>query len=539
MNAILIYALQSVACSALFVLFYRAVLQGRTSFLAARRYLLASQFAAVVIPALDIPLWRVAPVEIPLVPAVFDTPSALPLSSPVPPAAPIDRASVVLWVLWAIGLAVFGVVMARQIVRIAAIRRRAEIHPADGFRVAVSGEVGPPFSFLGTVFIGRETPAGEMVHIVTHEASHIRHRHSAEKLAMEVSKGLQWFNPFAWWASRLLAEVHEFEADRDVLDGGSTVEEYLPLILRQTFGYIPELSVGLGDSLTKKRFLMMKSTIRPTGNSWLRVAGALPLAAGAMLLFSFTSRPPEIIFTEVPAPAAAPAEVAAEAPVAAPAAISVAEPTPAPAPAPEPAPEPRSPGTRQQEDPDPPVLIVDIDSLQARLRADTIIVRDSDLNSVKVVGYGMQRRSDAGVTGRSEAGIEIRGVGHGAFLPGSNAPLIILDGREISSEQLRALDPKTIQHISVIRDESATARYGERAIDGVVEITSNNNTFVWNAREKRPMTDADYTMKDGQKTIEGGIVVYTGDDIDDKLPAEVKTAMGGTRYNSVMVVTPR
>ena len=302
MNGILTYAFQTVVCSGLFVVFYRAVLQGRTSFRTARIYLLVQSVVAAVIPALDIPLWRVAPIEIPFVTSVVDV-AALSVSEPVA-AIPVDRAAIVLWALWGVGLALLGVVMVRQIVRIAAIRRRSEIHPADGFRVAVSGEVGPPFSFLDTVFIGLETPPGEIRQIVMHEASHIRHRHSAEKLAMEVAKNLQWFNPFAWWASRLLAEVHEFEADRDVLDGGSSVEEYLPLILRQTFGYIPELSVGLGDSLTKKRFLMMKNMIKPARNSWLRVAGALPLAAGAMLLFSFKSRPPEIIFTEIPEPVA-------------------------------------------------------------------------------------------------------------------------------------------------------------------------------------------------------------------------------------------
>jgi TonB family protein len=101
-----------------------------------------------------------------------------------------------------------------------------------------------------------------------------------------------------------LGEIHEFEADRDVLDGGSTVEEYLPIIFRQIFGCVPELTVGLGDSLTKKRFLMMKNKMKLTRFSRLRVAGVLPLAAGMMLLFSFTTRQPEII--EPVAPASAP-----------------------------------------------------------------------------------------------------------------------------------------------------------------------------------------------------------------------------------------
>jgi hypothetical protein len=114
---------------------------------------------------------------------------------------------------------------------------------------------------------------------------------------METLKTLLWYNPFAWIAARLLNEVHEFEADRDVLLGGCTVEEYLPVIFRQVFGYIPEISTGLGNSLTKKRFEMMTTKMKLTKHSALRVAGVLPLAAGMMMLFSFTERPAEIVYT--------------------------------------------------------------------------------------------------------------------------------------------------------------------------------------------------------------------------------------------------
>ncbi len=341
MKEILTYALQTVACSALFVVFYRVVLQRRTSFRTARRYLLASPVIAAIIPALDIPVWHVAPIEIPLdLPVSAST--AIPVTAPVA-VPPVDRVAIVLWALWGAGIAMLVLIMVHQMVKIASIRRRAKLHNADGFCIALSGEVGPPFSFLRTVFISHGTPGDEMRQIVMHEASHIRHRHSTEKLAMEVVKSLQWFNPFAWWAARLLAEVHEFEADRDVLDGGFTVEEYLPLILRQTFGYIPELSAGLGDSLTKKRFLMMKNKMKPTKRGWLRVAGVLPLAAGAMLLFSFTSRPPAIIFTGGTASVETSVEVALEASVQAPVSETMPVERVATAPARVPAPAPESP----------------------------------------------------------------------------------------------------------------------------------------------------------------------------------------------------
>ena len=57
--------------------------------------------------------------------------------------------------------------------------------------------------------------------MVCHEASHVRHRHSAERIALELVRSLFWFNPFVWIAGRWLSEVQEWEADRDVLDAGT------------------------------------------------------------------------------------------------------------------------------------------------------------------------------------------------------------------------------------------------------------------------------------------------------------------------------
>lgn len=499
MKDILTYALGVVVCSGMFTVFYRTAMYRWVAFRVARIYLAASLVAAAIIPALDIPVWRVAAVEIPLVAGpveVRDTAS-------VEAVATADRVAAVLWVLYGVGIAVLAVVMARQFVRIARIRRRAEVLRIDGFTVAFSADVDAPFSFLGTIFMEWKTPDAEMWQIVLHEASHIRHRHSGEKIAMEAIKSLMWFNPFGWWAACLLAEVHEFEADRDVLDGGATVEEYLPLIFRRTFGYIPELSVGFGDSLTKKRLSMIMNKMRISKYSWLRVAGALPLAAVTMMLFSFTSRQPEIIYTEVTATDETAAHVAAAVQVPAPA---VQEPQKS---------ETEKPGAIRivsvdgKVDGKNPLIILDgkeisgdemdkieldtiesISVLKDVSATDTYGVRAKDgviiitskgtiaapesantpaMKEITVVGYGTQRKGDIEVIGRSDAGVVIRTVDGKSD---GKTPLIILDGKEIANDEMQDIDPETIESISVLKDATATATYGERAKDGAIIITS-------------------------------------------------------------------
>ncbi len=292
MKEILIYMLGVAACSGLFVAFYHTVMHQRTSFRIARMFLVGSLVAAAVIPAFNIPVWESEPVVLP----VFEITEYVPYEAEAPAVvkqtAPWQAA---LWSVYGVGIAALIGIMAFQAAKIHRMKRRAEVFAAGGYEVAVSKEVHAPFSFLQTVYVEQGTPADEMRQILLHETSHIRHRHSVEKISMETLKTLMWFNPFAWIASRLLNEVHEFEADRDVLHGGCTVEEYLPVIFRQVFGYIPEISTGLGNSLTKKRFEMMTKKLKHGRYSWLRTAGALPIAAGTLMLFGFTHRPPEII----------------------------------------------------------------------------------------------------------------------------------------------------------------------------------------------------------------------------------------------------
>lgn len=51
-------------------------------------------------------------------------------------------------------------------------------------------------------------------------------------------------------------------------------------------------------------------------------------------------------------------------------------------------------------------------------------------------------------------------------------PLYILDGKEISKKALDALDENKIEAINVIKNKSATEKYGDKGKNGVVEITT-------------------------------------------------------------------
>lgn len=58
--------------------------------------------------------------------------------------------------------------------------------------------------------------------------------------------------------------------------------------------------------------------------------------------------------------------------------------------------------------------------------------------------------------------------------------LIVLDGVEISSSDLNALDPEVIESFSILKDATATAMYGTRGANGVMIVTTKSGQDLLN-----------------------------------------------------------
>ena len=53
-----------------------------------------------------------------------------------------------------------------------------------------------------------------------------------------------------------------------------------------------------------------------------------------------------------------------------------------------------------------------------------------------------------------------------------NKPLYLLNGKEITEQEMKAIDPKTIKSVDVYKDATATSKYGEKGRFGVVSIST-------------------------------------------------------------------
>lgn len=332
MKSPLLYLMEVLFCSGLLLGLYRLLLVRRIPYRACRRYLVAAMVAAAVIPALNIPLYPADTVFYPLPLIEAPAEAVLPArdaatagsaadadvgtlaaeASAVPGPASADRAAAwrggVAALYGAVALLSLGLLGVRML-RIRRLRRRAHLTPGDGYMLAEHPVIASPFSFLRTVFMSPACTGLRREMILCHERSHVRHAHTAERIALEVVRCLYWINPFVWIAGRWLEEVQEWEADADVLKAGYDLTAYRIVIFRQLFGYNPDMTCGLNHSFTKNRFLMMTRFEMHRHALW-RLGAAIPVVAGMMMLCSFTVRTAE-------PPVAGPAEApTAGAPVA-------------------------------------------------------------------------------------------------------------------------------------------------------------------------------------------------------------------------------
>ena len=311
------YILEMTVCSGLFLVVYRWLLTKKVSFGLCRAFIMMSMLLAVAIPAMDVPVFPEKEITGHTVLTGFDffemelegdetvssvtetqaaenaVSEAVPTSGTVDIKAAAGVAAIVVYLL--VALASLGLTI-YNIVKIGRLRRRSKLTHTEEYTLAEHEDIKTPFSFLLTIFMGFNYEPGERLQILTHEASHIRHRHSFERVLLSILRSVFWFNPFFWMAEKDLEEVQEWEADKDVLDEGYELNTYRTTIFKQLFGYNPDITCGLNHSLTKQRFIMMTQSHRGKG-AWIRLAATLPVIAATFFAFGCGTKQAEM--TEV------------------------------------------------------------------------------------------------------------------------------------------------------------------------------------------------------------------------------------------------
>ncbi|GAB3911437.1 hypothetical protein GCM10028803_52870 [Larkinella knui] len=265
--SLLIYLLQAGLILAVLTLCYRLLLR-RATWFDLNRYLLGLNVVlALVLPLVELPDFRPAPVRqlvqktVPnfrvadwkvldwsRLKSVSPAPRIQKPKEQVPDAfmavqpneTPFNGQKLVLWAYLAGVIFLAGRLLV-QLWSLARLIARSERSWEDGIWLVINAEVDAPFSFFHWVILNPALyESDEFDQILVHERVHCRQWHSLDMLLAEVLRVVFWFNPFAWWHQRLVQENLEYLVDREVLNEGVEKKKYQYYLLKASLaGEVP------------------------------------------------------------------------------------------------------------------------------------------------------------------------------------------------------------------------------------------------------------------------------------------------------------
>jgi TonB family protein len=372
-----------------------------------------------------------------------------------------------------------------------------------------------PFAYFSKIFI----PASKMEEtsfesILEHEKSHLRQYHFLDLFLIEIVTIIQWFNPIVWLYERSMKEIHEFMADDEVLKQGVSRGNYQALLVNQALGGpVFTISHQFNQSLILKRIVMMTKMKSP---QLAKIKVLLFIQLTAILIMAFSN--PEPLVNPV---------------------VEKVQ-------------------SLTQQITDSRLLPEDLTSQNTSIiEKGSITIKGtvtdgSTSKPIKGVNIIVQGTT-TGTTSDQNGVFEIKADGSDIYLvlthigyttlineyksssnnaiikmftgahdlsavtvktPGDNQepgikpfPYVLVDGVVVDEETFKALDPNKIESVNVLKDESATALYGEKGKNGVILVVTkkgNNNVEVKVSENKKSENNAVYTVVEEMPTFPGG-----------------------------------
>jgi TonB-dependent SusC/RagA subfamily outer membrane receptor len=377
-----------------------------------------------------------------------------------------------------------------------------------------------PFSFFKRIVLSENTmdnPNLEM--IIDHEKVHVNENHTIDILIAEILFLFQWFNPFAWLIRDAMRTNLEYLADDKVTQKHNAETYQLAMVGLAHKQNIAPFLTALNGSQLKNRIIMMK---KKTENRYSLLKQLVVLPLLALLIMSMSNKevkteiaPQNNLLTEISDSGNNGASVE---------------------------------GLKVSKDilaDTIPLYVINGKVINGKIKdipADNIESMDVLKGKAAIAAYGDKGKNgvviiktkdndenDEAVVLENELLDLVDGDNNTAHIhipvtSSSNIKfesteekkaLYIVDGVKYDGD-INEIDSKNIQSVNIIKDNAITAKYGEEAKNGVIEIitkknTSGNSVYINSKNTKHENPQPLYVV-DGE--------IYRGDIKDKDIPAD-------------------
>ena len=165
------------------------------------------------------------------------------------------------------------------------LRSHSKVQQKKGYQLVIS-KVPEIFSYFNWVFIPEDKIEHYDKQIIEHEKAHIQLKHSWDVILTEVYMAFFWFNPLLYFYRKSLKAVHEFQADKGVLQNGVKTSQYLQLLMQSLEVQKPNnLYNYFNQPILKKRVTMLT---KPKSKRMSKLLYFSLLPVCALLISAFT-----------------------------------------------------------------------------------------------------------------------------------------------------------------------------------------------------------------------------------------------------------
>ncbi len=447
-SELFMYLLKSMILSGIFFGYYTLFLKNTIYHAYNRFYLLASMALSLAIPFFKLSMFSVTEEQAAGAKQLLIYLTQLP-ASPVQEAY-IDWEIIVIAVISSL----FVCYLVYSVVRIFRLKAMNSKTQMGEFTFIETDLDEAPFSFFSNLFwkksISIEDECGRK--ILQHELSHIREKHSWDRLFSQLICSVFWMNPFNWIIQKELQNIHEFIADRDAVGTGE-VDAFAKMLLQTYYGnHFLNPSHSFYYSSIKRRIIMLTTSNVPK-YAYLRKVAVLPMLAFILALFSIQLSAQEAKENKAEAQSTAAKD--------------------------------QRQAVIDQKQAEIDQIQAEIDQKQAKVDYELamldqgIFLTPSDIKSMNVDTNKLEIR---GNRNGKDVTVTVNGPNENTTLIGNielkpssgqkDNPLIVIDGVISSDINLKDINPNNILSINVLKGEKATAKYAEKGANGVIEITT-------------------------------------------------------------------
>lgn len=503
------YLLKSSALIVIFYVCYIIFLQRETFFTSNRYFLIFGLITTILFPLLVIPIYIEA---IPITSTGFTIVSTTVQDVP----ETFDFSELLIWI-YGIGVSfIIGKLIIQLLSLTVLIKNNKQIR-TESFIYVETNQNTTPFSFFRwIVYNPKQFTEQELNLILQHEKIHARQMHSVDVLLMDLATALFWFNPIVWLYRKALKQNLEFIADRETQKRTACEKQYQKLLLKTSLPQQNHMLINtFYNSTLKKRIVMLHKSKSKLMNSWKYSIIAPLLVVFAMnfntkiiaqtsghssnniiedqqniLKFVITKDTKDsqldyikdkladngatISFNKV--------QRNAKNEITNMKILFKYK---------------NSSGNHVTKSSDPikPIEIsinptgdaINVGQQESGLSQtfDVEPKEKGDTTYTKTV-TAIIKKTDSVSTSKDENTFQIIGVKvnengdkpAGFVTKDGKTPLVYFDGNEINMDEMNTIDPNSIESISVLKDKTATEKYGKKGEDGVILIISKKGEFT-------------------------------------------------------------